>query len=35
MSMRAPGKSAYDPQASDLGFIFSQPAMMPQGMLHA
>ena len=35
MSMRAPGKSAYDPQASDLGFIFSQPALMPQGMLHA
>lgn len=35
MSMRAPGKSAYDPQASDLGFIFSQPAVMPQGMLHA
>ena len=35
MSMRTPGKSAYDPQISDLGFIFSQPSVALQGMLHA
>ena len=35
MSMRAPTKSAYDPQSADLGFIFSQPSQAPQGMLHA
>jgi len=35
LSMRTPNKSAFDPQASDLGFIFSQPAVPSQGMLHA
>lgn len=35
MSMRAPTKSAYDPQSADLGFIFSQPSQAHQGMLHA
>lgn len=34
-SMRTPGKSAFDPQAADLGFIFNQPAAPSQGMLHA
>jgi flagellar biosynthesis protein FlhF len=35
LSMRTPNKSAFDPQASDLGFIFSQPAVPSQGMIHA
>jgi len=35
LSMRTPNKSAFDPQASDLGFIFSQPAVSSQGMIHA
>jgi len=35
LSMRTPSKSAFDPQTSDLGFIFSQPAGSSQGMIHA
>lgn len=34
-SMRAPAKSAFDPQASDLGFFFSQPSSSPTGRLDA
>jgi len=26
MSMRTPGKSAYDPSTADLGFLFSEPS---------
>ena len=35
LSMRTPSKSAFDPQAADLGFIFSQSAAPSQGMIHA
>jgi flagellar biosynthesis protein FlhF len=35
MSMRSPGKSAFDPQVSDLGFFFSQPTGQQQGRIHA
>lgn len=35
LSMRTPSKSAFDPQSSDLGFIFSRPAGPSQGMIHA
>jgi flagellar biosynthesis protein FlhF len=35
MSMRSPGKSAFDPQISDLGFFFSQPTGQQQGRIHA
>lgn len=36
MAMRTPGKSAYDPQTSDLGYFFNQPATTAApGMLHA
>ena len=37
VSMRAPGKSAFDPQATDLGFFFtpSAHAQRPQGDIHA
>lgn len=37
MSMRAAGKSAYDPQATELGFFFNQSAhtQPPQGSIHA
>jgi flagellar biosynthesis protein FlhF len=37
LSMRSNGKSAYDPVAADLGFIFSQPgqAVNLGGQLHA
>jgi flagellar biosynthesis protein FlhF len=35
LSMRTPSKSAFDPQAADLGFIFSQSAAPSQGMVHA
>jgi flagellar biosynthesis protein FlhF len=35
LSMRTPSKSAFDPQTSDLGFIFSQPAGSSQGIIHA
>jgi len=37
MSMRASGKSAFDPKASDLGFFFIQPDHRPRGtgVLHA
>jgi len=35
MSMRSPGKSAFDPQMADLGFFFSQPTGQQQGRIHA
>jgi flagellar biosynthesis protein FlhF len=35
MSMRSPGKSAFDPQVSDLGFFFSQSSGQQQGRIHA
>ena len=35
MSMRSSGKSAFDPQISDLGFFFSQPTGQQQGRIHA
>jgi flagellar biosynthesis protein FlhF len=35
MSMRSAGKSAFDPQMSDLGFFLSQPQRQTQGRLHA
>jgi flagellar biosynthesis protein FlhF len=35
MSMRSAGKSAFDPQMSDLGFFLSQPARQQQGHIHA
>jgi len=35
LSMRTPSKSAFDAQESDLGFIFSQPAGLSQGSIHA
>jgi len=35
LSMRSPGKSAFDPQMADLGFFFTQPAAQAQGKLHA
>lgn len=34
-SMRAPTKSAFDPQESDLGFFFSQPSPTQMGRLDA
>ena len=34
-SMRAPAKSAFDPEASDLGFFFSQPGTDQMGRLDA
>jgi flagellar biosynthesis protein FlhF len=34
-SMRTSSKSAFDPQTSDLGFIFSQSGAQQQGHLHA
>jgi hypothetical protein len=33
--MRTSSKSAFDPQTSDLGFIFSQSGTQQQGQLHA
>ena len=35
MSMRSPGKSAFDPSAADLGFFYSQPLPGQPGALHA
>ncbi|MCX7233553.1 MAG: flagellar biosynthesis protein FlhF [Burkholderiales bacterium] len=35
MSMRSPGKSAFDPSAADLGFFYSQPLPGQPGVLHA
>lgn len=35
LAMRAPGKSAFDPQTSDLGFFFTQARGHTAGMLHA
>jgi flagellar biosynthesis protein FlhF len=35
MSMRSSGKSAFDPQVSDLGFFFSEPAGMSSASSHA
>ncbi|MDR3371377.1 flagellar biosynthesis protein FlhF [Rhodoferax sp.] len=35
MSMRAPSKSAFDPQTTDLGFFFAQSTPMKPGQLHA
>ncbi len=35
LSMRAPNKSAFDPKASDLGFIFTDSTPMQLGSLHA
>jgi len=35
MSMRSPSKSAFDPKASDLGFIFVDSTPMNLGQLHA
>ena len=35
MSMRSPGKSAFDPNAADLGFFYSQPLPGQPGVLHA
>jgi len=34
-SMRSPGKSAFDPQMSDLGLFFAQAPTQTQGALHA
>ena len=34
-SMRAPTKSAFDPQAADLGFFFSQPGSAQMGRIDA
>jgi flagellar biosynthesis protein FlhF len=35
MSMRSAGKSAFDPQMSDLGFFLSQPPRQQPGRIHA
>lgn len=35
MSMRAPGKSAFDPKATDLGFIFADSTTMNLAQSHA
>jgi flagellar biosynthesis protein FlhF len=35
LAMRTPGKSAFDPQTSDLGFFFTQARAHKAGMLHA
>jgi flagellar biosynthesis protein FlhF len=35
MSMRSPAKSAFDPKAADLGFIFSQSTPLHTAQLHA
>ena len=35
MSMRSPGKSAFDPSADDLGFFYMQPLPSHPGALHA
>lgn len=35
MSMRAPGKSAFDPKAADLDFFFTQPGTTKPGRLDA
>jgi flagellar biosynthesis protein FlhF len=35
MSMRSQGKSAFDPQISDLGFFFNQSTGLKQGKIHA
>lgn len=35
MSMRSPGKSAFDPNAADLGFFYAQPLPGQPGVLHA
>lgn len=35
MSMRAPGKSAFDPKASDLDFFFTPPSALKSGRLDA
>ena len=35
MSMRAPGKSAFDPKAADLDFFFTQPGTAKTGRLDA
>jgi flagellar biosynthesis protein FlhF len=35
MSMRSQGKSAFDPQISDLGFFFNQSTRLKQGKIHA
>lgn len=35
MSMRSPGKSAFDPSAAELGFFYSQPLPGQPGVLHA
>lgn len=34
LAMRTPSKSAFDPQASDMGFFFSQTRVQPAGILH-
>ena len=35
LAMRTPSKSAFDPQASDLGFFFAQAHAQAQGIFHA
>jgi flagellar biosynthesis protein FlhF len=35
LAMRAPGRSAFDPQATDLGFFFSPTRAQAMGMRHA